>query len=216
MVITRSKLLLLLCLLLSISASAQQSDAFAAEVTAIKFKYANHPKGGVVFTGSSSIRLWHSLEEDFPHHLIINSGFGGSQTHQLIQHLDELVLAYEPEKIFVYEGDNDINAGKPVKTIIDEFKKLNSRIKEKVPEAELFIISAKPSPSRWHLKKEYETLNKELEKFSDKNKKVTFVDVWTPMLDDSGKPEPSLFIDDALHMNDKGYLIWKNIISKYF
>src|SRR4051812_12764767 len=37
------------------------------------------PKGGILFTGSSTIRLWKTLAQDYPQHKVINRGFGGSE-----------------------------------------------------------------------------------------------------------------------------------------
>ena len=45
----------------------EQEDAEAASLT-----------GGVMFLGSSSIRMWRSLAEDFPRQEVWNRGFGGS------------------------------------------------------------------------------------------------------------------------------------------
>ncbi len=192
----------------------QEPTPFSQEVKDIKTKYMDAPKGGIVFTGSSSIRLWHSLQEDFPDKQLLNTGFGGSQTHQLLHYLDELVLNYAPTKVLIYEGDNDISAGKPLPRIVEEFNELIHRLRSANPTVEIFIISAKPSPSRWQLKADYEKLNASLKKLSKKNKNVTFVDIWTPMLTKEGKPDPSLFVEDDLHMNARGYLIWKNAIAK--
>jgi lysophospholipase L1-like esterase len=195
-------------------AFGQGTEPFSQEVNDIQTKYRDAPKGGIVFTGSSSIRLWHSLQEDFPGKQLLNTGFGGSQTHQLLHYLDELVLTYAPTKVFIYEGDNDISASKPLPKILEEFDELIYRLKSAVPTVEIFIISAKPSPSRWHLKADYEKLNVSLRKLSKKNKNVTFVDIWTPMLTKEGKPDPLLFVEDDLHMNAQGYTIWKNTIAK--
>jgi lysophospholipase L1-like esterase len=35
------------------------------------------------------------------------------------------------------------------------------------------------------------------------------------MIDDEGKPVADLFGDDNLHMNKKGYAIWKKVIEPY-
>jgi len=89
-----------------------QEDKFASEVSALVEKYKTIPwkKGGSVFTGSSSIKFWKTLEKDFPKADIVNTGFIGSQTGDLLQYLEELVIHFEPQKIFIYVGENDINA----------------------------------------------------------------------------------------------------------
>ncbi|WP_373494435.1 GDSL-type esterase/lipase family protein [Aquiflexum sp.] len=195
----------------------QDSDRFKDEVEALSEKYqqVDWKKGGVVFTGSSSIRMWKTLEKDFPKSNIINTGFGGSQTHHLIKYLDQLVLEFEPKKIFIYEGDNDINAGKPVRQILEEFFEIMARVTAVVPDAQFYFISAKPSPSRWAKKGQYELFNEQLKKFTMNHFNANFIDIWTPMLAKDGKPKPELFLKDNLHMNKKGYAIWKKAVKPY-
>src|SRR5687768_716800 len=57
------------------------------------------PKNAILFIGSSSIRLWKTLEEDFPKHKVINRGFGGSQIAHSVGYVDRIVLPYEPRAI---------------------------------------------------------------------------------------------------------------------
>jgi hypothetical protein len=35
------------------------------------------------------------------------------------------------------------------------------------------------------------------------------------MLNENGVPEPELFLEDSLHMTEKGYLIWKEQIRPF-
>ncbi|SMD43803.1 Lysophospholipase L1 [Aquiflexum balticum DSM 16537] len=196
---------------------AQDSDQFKVEVENLSKKYQQieWEKGGVVFTGSSSIKMWKTLEKDFPNAKIINTGFGGSQTHHLIKYLDQLVLEFEPKKIFIYEGDNDINAGKPVRQILDEFFEIMEKVTAIVPDAQFYFISAKPSPSRWAKKGQYELFNERLKIFAMNHPNANFIDIWTPMMAKDGKPKPELFLEDNLHMNEKGYAIWKKAVKPY-
>lgn len=194
-----------------------QEPKFAGEVAALTQKYADLEayKGGIVFTGSSSIRLWKTLESDFPKSKIINTGFGGSQTDDLLQNLDELVINFEPKKIFIYVGENDINAGKPVRQVLSEYAVLMERVNTKFPETEFFFIGTKPSPSRWEKRGQMMALNEEVKRLAQNKEKVTYIDVWTPMLDKTGNPKEDLFVEDRLHMNAKGYKIWKKAVKPH-
>jgi lysophospholipase L1-like esterase len=196
---------------------AQGEDRWQAEVKEITKKYdsINWEKEAIVFTGSSSIRLWKTIQNDFPNSTIINTGFGGSQTHDLLKYLDALIIRFAPAKVFIYEGDNDINAQKPIPQIIEEHLEIITRLKEKLPDATFYIISTKPSPSRWTLKDSYLELNEQMKDFCTFQSGVTYIDVWTPMMDKSGKPNAKLFVEDKLHMNKKGYKIWKKAIKPY-
>lgn len=169
-------------------------------------------KGGIVFTGSSSIRMWKNLQEEFPNIPIINTGFGGSQASDLVAHLDELVLRYEPIAVFIYEGDNDVNAGKSPEVIMKDLDQIFQRLFKQREGISIYFIGAKPSPSRWQLKTEYEAFNKALEHYSQGMINATYVNVWNPMLDSTGNPRPELFLEDMLHMKPEGYKIWKEQI----
>ncbi len=196
---------------------AQETLPFQKEVNSIVEKYQKQslPNGGILFTGSSSIKMWRELDNYFPGTPIINTGFGGSQTHELLMHLDDLVLYLEPSRIFIYEGDNDVNAGKSTEEIISTFKELTSVIFRQLPESQIYLISAKPSPSRWDLKPQYLEFNQALKTYANSDQRLTYLDVWTPMLDENGNPKGELFIQDNLHMNEKGYAIWKSVLAPH-
>ena len=197
--------------------TAQDPDRFEEEVMDIARKYDtlwDQSRNTVVFTGSSSIRLWEDLEKRFPDHQIVNSGFGGSQTSDLLAYLDDLVLKYKPQQVFIYEGDNDLVDRKSPGKIIKTTKKVVTRIKESGTVSSIVLISAKPSIERWHLKGKYRRLNRKLEKFCEKDPLLFFANVWNPML--NGKNlRRDLFIEDDLHMNAQGYEIWYNVLSNY-
>ncbi|MFT4855684.1 MAG: lysophospholipase L1-like esterase [Algoriphagus sp.] len=168
-----------------------------------------------VFTGSSSVRLWKNIQEEFPAIPIINTGFGGSQASDLLIHLDELVIRYSPEKVFIYEGDNDLNAGKDVSQIMEDINLLVTQIHQKLPETNIVLISTKPSPSRWHLKTSYTVLNDLMRQYATTHDQVNFMNVWNVMLDKSGRPISEIFIADSLHMNAKGYVIWNTSVIPF-
>jgi lysophospholipase L1-like esterase len=190
---------------------------FEQEVEQINDKYADVPLGNdlILFTGSSSIKMWKDLQDYFPDHHIINSGFGGSQTNDLLHFADELIIRYQPKKIFVYEGDNDISAGKPIEEILDNTHELVEKIKKQLPGATIYLISAKPSISRWHLKDRYMDLNQQFMDYSQSHDHVEYVDVWTVMLDKEGNPKADIFLEDNLHMNKAGYDLWSEVVGKY-
>ncbi|MBR9775147.1 MAG: G-D-S-L family lipolytic protein [Cytophagales bacterium] len=169
----------------------------------------------IVFTGSSTIRMWKSLQEDFPQHNVINAGFGGSQASDLLYYIDELILDYKPTKVFIYEGDNDISSGKSTDEILMTFNLITSKIHEALPETEIVIISPKPSVARWKLADQYLELNKNLKKFTKSEKYMKYADLWKPMLNKDKEPMDDIFIKDNLHMNEKGYAIWAKTIKKY-
>ena len=168
-----------------------------------------------LFTGSSSIVMWKNIRDQFPDNKIINNGFGGSQMHELLYFLEELVINYKPAKVFIYEGDNDISEGRTTNNIMKSTKKITRIIKHKLPGTKIYYISPKPSIARWELKEQYISLNTRLNKYALKNKGVFFIDVWNPMLTEDGSLNSELFISDGLHMNQKGYEIWSKAVKPF-
>ena len=168
----------------------------------------------ILFTGSSSIRFWEDLQERFPEKQVLNAGFGGSQASDLLIHLDDLVLRYQPKQVFIYEGDNDIFNKKRPKQVLEDTAQIVEKLKEDREDRAIVLISAKPSLSRWKLKRKYKRLNKKLSNFAKEQDGVEFVDVWNPMLD-GRRVMPDIFVEDGLHMNKKGYDIWYTTLKEY-
>lgn len=211
------KLLYALVLLFLTQFSFAQELPFQEEVNnrAKEIDEAGWVKGSAVFTGSSSVRMWKNLQEQFPDAAIINSAFGGSTADQLLMHLDKTVLRFEPAKVFIYEGDNDINAGQEISDIMENLDELVTKIHSKYPNAIVNLIAAKPSPSRWDKKASYLALNDLIRQYATTHDKVHIVNVWDIMLDDTDKPRADIFIEDNLHMNEKGYELWKVIFTPF-
>ncbi len=209
--------LLFLCGFVVFLGNAQKAEDFSEEVAMIVQRNDSiwdEKKETIVFTGSSSVRLWEGLEDLFPNRQILNTGFGGSQTRDLLKHLQPLVLSYKPKMVFIYEGDNDINFKKKPKRVIRLTRKIIDKIWQYYPETEIVLISTKPSIVRWHLKKRYIKLNRKFKEFAERTPKVAFANIWDIMLKNEVVNE-SLFIEDGLHMNQKGYDLWKKVIKPF-
>jgi lysophospholipase L1-like esterase len=202
---------------LSVSLSAQDPTRFEKEVnTIVAGDTAINHKKLILFTGSSSIRIWKSLGTDFPKHNTLNRGFGGSEMKDLLFYADQLIIKHNPKEIFIYEGDNDINSGKSPDEILETAGQLLTLIRTKLPKnVKVVFIAAKPSLARWHLKETYLIYNQKLKTWTDQQKKVEFVDVWTPMIDANGEVLKDIFIQDGLHLNAKGYKIWAATIKEF-
>jgi len=208
---------------------AQNLERFQNEVDAIEERYAQYGKKSghtytntnssdqtlAVFTGSSSVRLWASLSEDFPELTILNTGFGGSTYAELFHYRHELIGQYTPDMVIIYEGDNDVTGSDTVDEIFDKAQELYSYLAQELPETKVFILAAKPSPLRWNLKPLYDALNTHFADFALENDQFTYINIWNPMLGENGKPLPSIFLPDSLHMNKAGYLIWKQTIAPF-
>lgn len=202
---------------IGLGAVAQDASRFQEEILEIQRKYEaqlDSSKETIVFTGSSSIRTWKNLQEIFPEYQIVNSGFGGSQVTDLLAYTDELILQYNPKKVFIYEGDNDLNDLKKPKKIIYATKEIIAKIRNYNPGTRIVIISAKPSLARWHLKRKYKSLNRRFNRLCKKEQDLDYANIWDIMLDGK-KLRQDIFIEDGLHLNSKGYELWYQIISNY-
>jgi len=169
----------------------------------------------ILFTGSSSINMWNDIQDYFPGKVIINTGFGGSHMSDLLFYLEDIVIKYKPDQIFIYEGDNDIASGKKPSKILKDTKKIVQQLNKTLPSVPIVLISPKPSLARWELKQEYVKLNKRFDGYASKHDQIDFINVWPLMLDKEGQPIKELFIEDGLHMSKSGYNLWAGEITKY-
>ncbi|MCA1761335.1 MAG: GDSL-type esterase/lipase family protein [Bacteroidales bacterium] len=199
------------------SLNAQDPTRFKSQIEELVQKEHQFDSGKklALFTGSSSVRMWKDVDEYFTDYNVMNHGFGGSHFSDLIYFYEELIAKYKPDYLFIYEGDNDIASDKKPEKILKEAKFLVDRIQQDLPETKVVLISPKPSVARWHLRKNYQKLNKKLERLAKKTDNVEFADVWSAMLDENGQVFTDVFLDDNLHMNKKGYEIWGKVIGKF-
>ncbi len=213
------KVFLLFFLAAKILNAQDQHPPFWNDIQAFKHKDSVQapPHGAILFVGSSSFTKWQDVQEYFPNYTIINRGFGGSSLTDLIRYENDVIFKYNPKQIVMYCGENDIAGDDTVtgQIVFERFKKLFTDIRKKYPNIPFVYISMKPSPSRWHLKEKMITGNDLIKKYLAQNKKTVFVNVWNSMLGADGKPMNDIFIEDKLHMNEKGYAIWKKLIEPY-
>jgi lysophospholipase L1-like esterase len=187
-------------------------DAFAAADRA-----SAPPTGGIVFVGSSSIRLWDELEMSFrrPESVILNRGFGGARMSDCTRYLERVVIPYKPRLVLVYAGDNDLAEGREPIDVLNQFIRFVSGVRRSLPDTRISYISIKPSPARERLMAKVRETNELISDYVDAGKNLEFIDVFTPMLDADGHPRRELFRADLLHLNRDGYSLWKSIIAPH-
>ena len=170
------------------------------------------PANAVLFVGSSSIRMWKSVREDFPGVNVINRGFGGSHLEDLVFFAPKIVFPYRPKRIVVYSGENDIEAGQSAENVLADFKALLDLRDANLPGTPVIYISLKPSILRWAKWPEMSRANALIAAEAKRRKRVIFVDVAAKMLGTDGKPLPDIFVSDNLHLNAKGYSIFRTAV----
>jgi lysophospholipase L1-like esterase len=174
----------------------------------------SYKEGEILFVGSSSIRLWYTALY-FPALYVINRGFGGSHISDVNYYYDDIVKKYKPSRIIFYAGDNDIAFGKSAEKVMDDYKKFVSRVEQDFPECSIYFISIKPSRSRWQYWLQMSLANSKIKEYTKGKSNLSYIDVATPMLDETGHPKLDLFREDELHLNDNGYQLWNKILSLY-
>lgn len=200
--------------------ATQASDVpskFEAEIQAFEKqdRLKSPPKHAIFFLGSSSFRMWSGLSNDFAGVPVVNRGFGGSQMSDCVEVVDRIVTPYLPRQIFLYEGDNDLASGKSPTQVLLDFQELVKRTRAKLPKTPIIFVSIKPSPSRWQLAEKIREANALIRGETEKGDRLGYIDVFTPMLDSSGKPRAELFRSDQLHLNADGYALWRSIIKPF-
>lgn len=171
------------------------------------------PRKPIVFTGSSSFRLWQELPQDFPGLRVMNRGFGGSQLSDVREHFERLILRYQPRQVVIYCGGNDLNAKKPVAEVVADLKDVVNRIHRELPQTKVAYVSIALNPARWDQREQVIAANAAIAEFMAQDRRRQFIDVTTAMLGPDGLPKPDIFVADRLHMNRKGYELWKPIIG---
>ena len=213
----RSLLLLLLTLALGAAPLAATPEHWAPEIAKLTASDATNPPPphGIVFVGSSSIRLWSSLATDFPGLPVINRGFGGSELADSVYYFDRIVLPYQPRTVVLFAGTNDIWSGKTSEKVLADFQAFRAKLHAALPEARLLYLSLTYAPSRARVHDVLRTANRLIAEDCAKDPRCTFVDVSTPVLDAAGHPRPELYREDQLHMLPAGYAIWTKVLAPY-
>ena len=214
----KKSIFLVLVFLSALSSSFAQLHPFEQEVRSLgaQLDSLGWNPGTTVVTGSSTIRMWRSLTEISGREVVLNTGFGGSKASDLERYLFPLVLKFDPKRVFIYEGDNDLWAGVAPEEILASLDRIVTRIQLAVPNAKIYLIGAKPSPSRWAKKDLYQSFNQQLEKYSQRKEGVSFIDTWATLTDSAGNARHELYIKDQIHLNEDGYILWNGIFKSYF
>jgi lysophospholipase L1-like esterase len=175
------------------------------------------PKNGILFIGSSSIRKWADLGKRFSDKPIIRRGVGGCTLEQLVDYYTPYILfPYQPRKVFIYAGENDIAAGKSGAFVAAQFQKLWAMLASKLPKADIYFMAVKPSPSRAKYFDEVKTANTRIKAFLNGKAKGHYIDVATVILNPTTmQPDSSLFESDLLHLNKTGYDKWQAVLQPY-
>lgn len=204
----------------SIASNAQDEptgpERWEKDIAAFEARDTNSPPpdGVLLFVGSSSIRMW-DLDKSWPKKGTLNNGFGGSTLADSIHYFDRLIAPYDPSAILIYAGDNDIAKGLNARETAADFKKLVGMIEEKFPEVPVIYIAIKPSQKRWDMWPTMNKANQLIAKQCKKDPQLFFADIGAPMLEGAeGAPPEEWFVEDGLHLSERGYAGWTAVINE--
>lgn len=190
--------------------SCSQPNRFEEEITAFEIQdqeYGYH-KDFILFTGSSSIRLWKTLETDMEGLKVLNRGFGGATLRELNMHWSRIAGDHKPSVVVLYCGENDIAEGASIEETVGYFDSIIEKCQNTFPGIPFIYIAMKPSPNRMEFWEDYQKADSMIRKKIEMIKAVSFVDLGPTMLNDVGKLKPEIFEADSLHMNALGYEGW--------
>ncbi len=195
---------------------SQDASFWAAEIAAFEAVDRERPPavGGIVFAGSSSIRLWHTLADDMAPLPVVRRGFGGAHLDHVNYYIERIVTPYRPRAVVLYAGDNDLalGTGKTPERVAADFERFVARIHTELPDTRIYFVSIKPSLRRWNRWPRMRRANAMIAERCDGDPRLACLDVATAMLGADGKPRREIFVFDGLHLNPDGYALWTAVL----
>ncbi len=171
-------------------------------------------KGGIVFTGSSSIKKWFTLQNDMAPLPVENRGFGGAIIRQVTYYSNRMIVPLQPKLLVFYCGENDIaNDVYPAERTLKDYKNFVATMRQKLPNTGILFVSMKPSPKRWQWWDKFKAGNAMIKEYIAQQQDMWYVDIGEAMLGSNGRPRKELFVSDSLHMSPEGYQLWSDILK---
>ncbi|MDR0532858.1 MAG: GDSL-type esterase/lipase family protein [Verrucomicrobiales bacterium] len=213
------KLLLIVSVLSAIQFSHAQDVSFTADVA--KFAAKDQAESSllaanpILFIGSSSFTKWQDVGAYFPDKKILNRAFGGSRLTDQIYFLPEVVLKYQPKKIILYCGENDVAGGANSEVVLDRLQIWFRQVRKNLPDCEIVYLSIKYSPSREKFFPVVREANQKIQAWLAQQPNAKYADITACMQDANGKLRTDIFTKDMLHMNPEGYKLWQKVLAPY-
>jgi hypothetical protein len=175
----------------------------------------SYPADAILFAGSSSIRLWSTINNDMMPYNVIQRGYGGAKLSDFAVYADRIIYPHPCKAIVIFVA-NDIAGNDDDKSPLEVsqlFKKTMNIIRRKFRTTPVFWISITPTPSRWHVWPEIKEANEMIRNICLERQNTYYIDTEKYFVTPSGLPNSELFVEDRLHLNKTGYSIWAGIIK---
>jgi lysophospholipase L1-like esterase len=215
----RGALLLALCLPFLGRTEPLPTDLqrFATEISAYERADAAQPpaQGQILFLGSSTIRMWQTMAQDFPKHRVLNRGFGGARISEVTLNLNRIAVPYVPRQIVFFAGGNDLADGHSPEQVVADFQAFVEFARKQMPYISITYIGIYHNPFRWHLREKFRAANDLLSAYCRRTPDVEFIETFPSFLGVDGRPRKELFADDQLHLNAAGYAILADLVRSH-
>jgi lysophospholipase L1-like esterase len=198
-----------------LASKAPSVDPFEREVASLENRRIEFSQRPIIFYGSSSIRRWKTLSQDFVGYPVVNCGFGGSRLSDCVRYVSPLVLRLNPAAVVLYAGDNDLAEGAQPDQAFASFRDLYRALRSYSAQMPIAYISVKPSPARIRNIDNILLFNQMVQAFLQNQPATKYIDVYTAMLGPDQKPNPALFVQDQIHLSGLGYQILRRDISTF-
>lgn len=176
-----------------------------------------NPANPVVFVGSSSIRFWDSLIEDMAPIPVVQRGFGGAKFNDVVYYADRLVSVHKPSAVVLFVGTNDISSSgtKSPEVLLASYKKFVEIVRLQQSHLPIYYIAITQSNLRWEHWAIAQKTNQLIINYTKQDENLYVIDTSSALMGADGKPDATNYRLDRLHLNEKGYAKWTNLIKPY-
>ncbi|NCY02228.1 MAG: hypothetical protein EBX36_04805 [Planctomycetia bacterium] len=180
-----------------------EKDIAAFEVADRK---AAPPRHAVLLTGASTLRMWKHAAEALAPHPVINRGFGGSYTTEVLGYMDRITLPYEPRVVVFHCGANDVAAGDPPAAPLGRIRRYHERLRATCPDTAVVFMTATLAPVRRAKWPQLAELNRGVADLCRGGRNVWLVDINVALNGPDGEPRSGHYLPDDLHPSEQGYV----------
>lgn len=184
-----------------------------------KIERYTYNKESIVFLGDS-ITSRYDLNKYFPNYNVYNSGIAGNMTKDILENMENRVFAYNPTKVFILIGTNDlVYSGLDNDGIKNNIEEIINKIYEKNSNTKIYLESIYPVNNsinkeivETRTNENIKDLNNKIEKIC--NNKCTYINMYDNLTDKNGNMK-RIYTVDGLHLNKIGYKVITNKLIKY-
>lgn len=161
-----------------------------------------------------------TFKEDSNGKSVLNLGIGGATYHDFIEYIPTLCNEISFQNVIINLGFNDIHCGYSVSKIYNDFSTVIKLLRNLNPNCNIYVLGVSPSVLfKNTLSKEIRLNNLLSRKIKNEYENIKFISCTNIFMKDKNTyfdDFESLYTEDGVHLNKKGYLKWTNLFKKYF